>query len=200
MLSAHVGSNLERTTTPQDSRTTIPYRPTLIRSRAVQRSMDLPPDLDALRAFHGHLGVYVTLGLRMGAIGRRHLGHYKGLTAAVRADAKPPMRCVLDGVQFSSGCTIGKGNISFRPGSNPEVVFAKEGQTLRVALRPGWREKIDAEMSKEHEVEQSLLYYSLDEDRLFAVTGPGPSTSRPRRRRAKTPGSRGTAARRRRRS
>ncbi len=158
--------------------------------------LNLPPDLDALRAFHGHLGVYVTLGLRMGAIGRRLFGHYKGLTAAVRADAKPPMRCVLDGVQFSSGCTMGKGNISFRPGPNPEVVFAKEGQTLRVALKPGWRQKIDAEMSKERELEQSLQYYSLDEDRLFAVTGPGPSTSRPRRRRARRPGSRGRAERR----
>lgn len=179
---------------------TVSSRAILMRSRAVDAPMDVPPDLDALRAFHGHLGVYVTLGLRMGAIGRRVFGHHKGLTARVSADAKPPMRCVLDGVQFSSGCTLGKGNISFRPGPNPEVVFAKEGQTMRIALRPGWREKIDAEMSKEREVEQSLLYYSLDEERLFAVNGPGPSTSRPRRRRAKRPGSRGIAARHRRRT
>ena len=41
--------------------------------------MDLPPELEGLSRFHGHLGVYVTLGLRMGAIGTRAFGHYKGL-------------------------------------------------------------------------------------------------------------------------
>ena len=40
--------------------------------------MDLPPELEGLSRFHGHLGVYVTLGLRMGAIGTRAFGHYKG--------------------------------------------------------------------------------------------------------------------------
>ena len=132
--------------------------------------MDVPPELEALRAFHGHLGVYVTLGLRMGEIGRRRLGHYKGLSAAVRSRPEPPMLCVVDGVQFSSGCTMGKGNILAEPGDNPEVVFTKAGRTLRIALRPGWRERIDREMSKEAEVEQSLFYFRAPESELFEIT------------------------------
>ena len=131
--------------------------------------MDLPAELEALRAFHGHLGVYVTLGLRMGAIGRRRFGHHKGLSAAVRSRPEPPMLCVVDGVQFSSGCTMGKGNIRTEPGENPEVVFAKEGRSLRVALRRGWRERIDREMSKESEVEQSLFYFRAPESELFDI-------------------------------
>jgi len=131
--------------------------------------MELPEELAALRRFHGHLGVYVTLGLRMGAIGKRRFGHYKGLTAAVRSQPDPPMRCVLDGIQFSSGCTFGKGNISLAPGSEPEVLFEKEGQRLRVALRRGWREKIDREMSKDKEVEQSLFYYEIPEGDVFEI-------------------------------
>ena len=134
--------------------------------------MEVPPELEALRRFHGHLGVYVTLGLRMGAIGKRRLGHYKGLTAAVRSRPEPPMLCVVDGVQFSSGCTMGKGNIRVEPGENPEVVFTKEGRVLQVALRPGWRERIDREMSKEKEVEQSVFYFSAPESELFDVTEP----------------------------
>ena len=133
--------------------------------------MELPRELEALKAFHGHLGVYVTLGLRMGEIGKRTLGPYKGLSAAVTSRPEPPMLCVVDGVQFSSGCTMGKGNIRAVPGENPEVVFAKEGRTLRVALRPGWRERIDREMSKEREVEQSLFYFHAPESELFDVTG-----------------------------
>jgi formylmethanofuran dehydrogenase subunit E len=132
--------------------------------------MELPPELEALRLFHGHLGVYVTLGLRMGEIGKRRFGAYKGLSAAVKCRPEPPMLCVVDGVQFSSGCTMGKGNIHVTPGENPEVVFAKEGRTLRVALRSGWRERIDREMSKEAEGPQSLFYFRAPESELFDIT------------------------------
>lgn len=131
--------------------------------------MELPEDLDALRRFHGHLGVYVTLGLRMGAIGRRVLGHYKGLRASVRSQPEPPMLCVVDGVQFASGCTMGKGNITVAPAGEPEVLFEKDGRRVRVALKPGWRERIDREMSKETEIEQSLFYHGLPETELFDV-------------------------------
>jgi formylmethanofuran dehydrogenase subunit E len=131
--------------------------------------MDLPEELVALQRFHGHLGVYVTLGLRMGAIGKRRFGHYKGLKASVRSQPDPPMRCVLDGIQFSSGCTMGKGNIALEPAPEPEVTFEKEGQRLRVALRPGWRARIDREMSKEKEIEQSRYYYEIPEDEVFDI-------------------------------
>jgi formylmethanofuran dehydrogenase subunit E len=131
--------------------------------------MDLPDELAELQRFHGHLGVYVTLGLRMGAIGKKRFGHYKGLTAIVRAKPEPPMRCVLDGIQFSSGCTMGKGNIELESATEPAVTFAKEGHRLWIALRPGWTEKIDREMSKEREIEQSLLYYNINEDEVFDV-------------------------------
>jgi formylmethanofuran dehydrogenase subunit E len=131
--------------------------------------MELPESLEDLQRFHGHLGVYVTLGLRMGDIGKRRFGHYKGLSASVRSQPDPPMRCVLDGVQFSSGCTMGKGNIALETGSEPEVTFEKDGRRLRIALRPGWRERIDREMSKEKEIEQSLFYYEIPESEIFDV-------------------------------
>src|SRR5207237_4818300 len=131
--------------------------------------MDLPDELAALQRFHGHLGVYVTVGLRMGAIGKRRFGHYKGLRAIVRSQSEPPMRCVLDGVQFSSGCTMGKGNIALESGSEPAVVFEKDGRRIQIALRPGWRERIDREMSKDKELEQSLYYYELPERDLLEI-------------------------------
>lgn len=131
--------------------------------------MDVPQELRDLQRFHGHLGVYVTLGLRMGEIGKRLLGPYKGLRATVRSRPEPPMLCVVDGVQFSSGCTMGKGNIGLEPASEPEVTFEKDGRRVRVALKPGWRERIDREMSKEAEIEQSLFYFRLPEPDLFDI-------------------------------
>ena len=134
-----------------------------------RRAMDLPEELADLQRFHGHLGVYVTLGLRMGEIGKRRFGHYKGLHARVESEPEPPMRCVLDGIQFSSGCTMGKGNIGLESATDPAVTFEKEGRRLRVALKPGWRERIDREMSKEREIEQSLFYYAIPESDVFEI-------------------------------
>ncbi len=131
--------------------------------------MELPEELEALARFHGHLGVYVTLGLRMGAIGKRRFGHYKGLSATVRSRPEPPMRCVLDGIQFSSGCTMGKGNVALETGLEPEVTFEKAGQRLHIVLKPGWRERIDREMSKDKEVEQSVFYYEIPEADVFEL-------------------------------
>jgi formylmethanofuran dehydrogenase subunit E len=131
--------------------------------------MDLPEELQALQRFHGHLGVYVTLGLRMGTIGKRTFGHHKGLTAVVRSLPKPPMLCIVDGIQFSSACTMGKGNISVVEGTEPSVTFEKEGRRIHITLKPGWRERIDREMSKERELEQSLFYFGVSEGEILEV-------------------------------
>jgi len=132
--------------------------------------MDLPEELAALQRFHGHLGIYVTLGLRMGAIGRRTFGGYKGLRATVRTVPQPPMMCVVDGVQFASACTLGKGNIAIEPATDPGVTFEKEGRRLTIRLKPGLRETVEGEMSHEREIERSVHYFEVPEDEIFDVT------------------------------
>ncbi len=131
--------------------------------------MDLPEELAALQRFHGHLGIYVTLGLRMGAIGRRTFGHYKGLRATVRTVPKPPMMCVVDGVQFASACTMGKGNIAIEPAEEPGVTFEKDGRRLTISLKPGLVRTIEGEMSHEREIERSVHYFQVPEDEVFDV-------------------------------
>lgn len=132
--------------------------------------MDLPQDLEALQRFHGHLGIYVTLGLRMGAMGKEAFGHYKGLKATVRTVPKPPMMCIVDGVQFGSACTMGKGNIVVEAAAEPAVTFEKEGRRLSISLKPGLRERIDGEMSHETEIERSLYYFRAPVDEVFLVS------------------------------
>ena len=132
--------------------------------------MDLPEELASLQRFHGHLGIYVTLGLRMGAIGKRTFGHWKGLHATVRTVPKPPMMCVVDGVQVGSACTMGKGNIAVEAADEPSVTFEKEGRRLTIALKPGLRATVDSEMSHERELERSMHYFTVPEDEVFVVT------------------------------
>ncbi len=131
--------------------------------------MDLPLELQALQRFHGHLGIYVTLGLRMGAIGKRTFGHWKGLQATVRTVPKPPMMCVVDGVQVGSACTMGKGNIAVESADEPGVTFEKDGRRLTISLKPGLRATVESELSHERELERSLFYYTIPEDQVFDI-------------------------------
>jgi len=137
--------------------------------RSFVAPMELPDELQALQRFHGHLGIYVTLGLRMGAIGKRTLGAYKGLRATVRTVPRPPMMCVVDGVQFASACTMGKGNIAIEAATEPAVTFEKEGRRVTITLKAGVRETIEGEMSHERELERSIHYYRIPEDEIFDV-------------------------------
>ncbi len=148
---------------------TPPDRRTFLSPGSMARTMDLPEELAALQRFHGHLGIYVTLGLRMGAIGKRTFGHWKGLRATVRTVTQPPMMCVVDGVQVGSACTMGKGNISVEPGSEPAVTFEKDGRRLRISLKPGLARIIEGEMSHEREIERSLHYFLAPEDEVFDI-------------------------------
>src|SRR5439155_1329999 len=130
-----------------------------------------PPSLSrGYRSDHFHWNARVPRGLiRIASTRTRRFGHYKGLHARVESEPEALMRCVVDGIQFSSGCTMGKGNIGLESSTDPAVTFEKEGRRLRVALKPGWRERIDREMSKEGEIEQSLFYYAIPESDVFEI-------------------------------
>lgn len=84
---------------------------------------NLPEELQRAKSFHGHLGPYVVLGLRIGKALLRELNarpHF-GLEVAVTGPSKPPPRCVLDGLQLSTGCTYGKGNLTLEKGDHVVV-------------------------------------------------------------------------------
>jgi formylmethanofuran dehydrogenase subunit E len=69
--------------------------------------------LERLRDFHGHLGPFAMLGYRAGmrAVTELNLPTHFGLNATVHCPPQPPPSCFVDGVQYSTGCTLGKKNI-----------------------------------------------------------------------------------------
>jgi len=84
--------------------------------------------LAAAAGFHGHLGPWLVLGLKAGAHARERLSASPfELNARVYCPAGTPYTCFVDGVQFSSGCTMGKGNISHRRAGGCRVVFTRTG-------------------------------------------------------------------------
>ena len=131
----------------------------------------LPTELQALARFHGHIGPYAVIGYRMGAVALDKLKPKKhsALKCVVKTGIKPPVSCLVDGIQFSSSCTLGKGNISVVDEGKAEAVFECAGKKMTIKLRDEMRRKIDAEMSHEKEEEQSLYYHKIAENELFEI-------------------------------
>lgn len=66
-----------------------------------------------LRQFHGHIGPYAVLGYRLGCwlLERLGCGKYFGAHITVTGPGVTPYTCLLDGLQLSTGHTLGKRNL-----------------------------------------------------------------------------------------
>ena len=86
---------------------------------------DISELIEYARKFHGHVGPYLVLGLRMGIAARAALGisdqEILHLEAAVYLPLHPPTSCLLDGIQVSTTCTIGNQRLQF---SSSEIIHS----------------------------------------------------------------------------
>lgn len=98
----------------------------------------LEPDWEAGRRFHGHLGPWLALGMRMGrdALGVLRTAPHFGISVVVRCDLKPPVSCLIDGLQWMTGATYGKRNISAEQSSevHVRVEVTETGQAVEMAV------------------------------------------------------------------
>ena len=131
----------------------------------------MPAELENLKKFHGHLGPYVVIGFRMGELAIKKSGvKGKGLKCVARTGTKPPISCIIDGIQFSSSCTLGKGNIKVENKGLAEALFFKEDRKMKIKLKDDIKNRVDKEMSRENEERLSLWVYEMDDEGLFDVT------------------------------
>ncbi|MEN9978971.1 MAG: formylmethanofuran dehydrogenase subunit E family protein [candidate division WOR-3 bacterium] len=89
--------------------------------------------------FHGHLGPWLIIGLRAGIYARRRFKCSPfHICATVFCPPKPPVRCVIDGVQLGAGCTMGKGNIRHQTARRfCRIHFsAPHGRQVKLSVRP----------------------------------------------------------------
>jgi len=89
--------------------------------------------------FHGHLGPWATAGLRAGMAARRAVkaeGYFDVDVVVEGPLVKPPQSCFLDGLQVSTGATLGKRNLKWVK-TDKIVVRVKNTRTGKVAeVRP----------------------------------------------------------------
>ena len=132
--------------------------------------MNTSEKLKRVAEFHGHLGPYLIIGLKMGEISNEILGKEGGAGTGhpqkrviVKTGLKPPISCIIDGIQFSSGCTLGKGNIEVVDEQIPEATFILERKSLTIKLKkpPAIGNRNLEEIAKE-------IYHKPNED-LFNI-------------------------------
>ena len=115
--------------------------------------------------FHGHLGPFLVLGLRAGLRAVELFGHdpFK-LKAIVILKRAIPYTCFLDGIQFSTGCTLGKGNIEVLEGDGITVRFIHERGEFTLIVRDEILEEI---VSAEDMEGEALKLLKLPLSKLF---------------------------------
>jgi formylmethanofuran dehydrogenase subunit E len=131
---------------------------------------------DAVK-LHGHLGPFLVLGVRMGAIANRilnpaHNGS-NALQATVRLPLRTPYSCILDGIQSTTKCTIG--NQRLKTIDSPEEMTAEfkmqgSDKSLIITTSPKIIDEIENEFSRGATNEElAAKIASAPEDQLFEL-------------------------------
>ncbi|MEA1993887.1 MAG: formylmethanofuran dehydrogenase subunit E family protein [Euryarchaeota archaeon] len=120
--------------------------------------------------FHGHLGPYLVLGMRMGTMARKTLDATPfEIRAEIRTNDKTPRSCVLDGIQFTSGCTLGKRNIELIKSNEISGAFFKDESKFVINTKKNILERIKTVSDMEEYAEE--LFEKNDEE-LFEYDTP----------------------------
>ncbi len=100
---------------------------------------------------HGHLGIYATIGVKMGIRAREYFDiGVDDIQATSYAGLTPPVSCMNDGLQVGTGATLGHGLIRIAEGDTPqpEALFRFRNQAIRLRLKPEYAERIRRDVKR----------------------------------------------------
>ncbi len=125
--------------------------------------------------FHGHGGPFLAVGIRMGifAVETLHAKGWFDISTKLNLRWAPPDSCIIDGIQISTGCTMGKHNIDVEPGVGATGIFTKDTTQLEIKLKADVFETIKSILGKGNTIEIATLTSSLEKmeiNQLFDVT------------------------------
>ena len=127
--------------------------------------------LKKIEQFHGHLGPFAVIGYKMGKISNQKINNdpFKKKVTVFTGN-KPPMSCIADGIQLSSGCTLGKGNIIISDQKKPFAKFSdNNGKILEISLKEDILEEINSNVTEENIEEYSKKIYRKTDEELFLI-------------------------------
>jgi hypothetical protein len=98
-------------------------------------------------------------------------GGWFDLRCHLQLPMRVPHTCLLDGIQFSTGCTFGKCNIEVEKGEGVEVLFEKkDGGRLLIRVRPKTLELIEEALSRGEESRAIEHLIEAPDGELFTIT------------------------------
>jgi inosine-uridine nucleoside N-ribohydrolase/formylmethanofuran dehydrogenase subunit E len=111
--------------------------------------------------FHGHLGVFSIVGAKMGIKAREIFGVGPDMLDVITfAGTRPPYSCLNDGIQVSTGATLGMGTIHLAADSitKPSAIFKYKGRSILISLKKEYFDKVDADIN------EGILKFGLMDD------------------------------------
>jgi pyrimidine-specific ribonucleoside hydrolase len=108
--------------------------------------------------FHEHLGIYSIVGAKMGLRAREYFRvGIDELVVKSYAGSTPPVSCLNDGLQASTGATLGHGTITV-DGSDPlpAADFTFKNTTIRITVKQGIKAQIRSD------VQSAVKLYGTD--------------------------------------
>lgn len=139
-----------------------------------------PLKLEDIERFHGHLGPFVLLGVRMGehACGELKMPRFFDLTVVAECPDGPPHTCLIDGLQLSTGATMGKENIAHKHSEQIRVTLKEvsTGRTVVYSLKDATQEQLEKwKADKVSLDDQSTRIYEMKPEDLFEIAVTPPS-------------------------
>jgi len=115
---------------------------------------------------HRHLGVYAIIGVKMGIRAREYFNTgVDEFRAVSHAGSIPPLSCMNDGIQVSTGATPGHGLLTVLndPASSPSVEFTYMNRKIKLTLKPELEKMISSELKEINYVNglDSDIYWEL---------------------------------------
>jgi pyrimidine-specific ribonucleoside hydrolase len=114
--------------------------------------------------FHEHLGIYSILGAKMGLRAREYFNvGIDELEILTFAGSNPPVSCLNDGLQTSTGATLGHGTIMLKEGPvSPKARFSFKNRIIELQVRQDIRQQI------KKDVGYGVQRYGLDSPEYWA--------------------------------
>lgn len=115
---------------------------------------------------HRHLGVYAIIGVKMGIRAKEYFGAgIDEMTVVSYAGNSPPYSCMNDGIQVSTGATLGHGLIRIDSDSLhlPSAEFTYLNRKIIVTLKAEYRQEAELEINEYDKIYglNSNIYWEL---------------------------------------
>jgi len=127
--------------------------------------------------FHGHLGPFLVIGVRMGTLTKKILnvnaGKNNKLRITTRLPLLTPFSCIIDGIQATTQCTIGNQKLKMENSQTKIIVYFElknSYKALRIHVDPKIIKELKnrySEGASNEELAREIA--SIPESQLFVI-------------------------------